>query len=65
MAKLTLSLNSVEKMKMNRKSEKINKDTYILEIIDKAREWQKTKSLETSSDVCKMINLLADKYLEK
>lgn len=52
-------------MKMNRKSEKINKDTHILEIIAKAREWQKTKSLETSSNVCKMLNLLADEYLDK
>ena len=60
MAKLTLSLNYAEKMKMNRKSEKINKDTYILEIINKAREWQKTKSISTSSNVCKMLNLLAD-----
>lgn len=49
---------------MNRKSEKINKDTYILEIIAKAREWQKTKSITTSSEVCKMLNDLADKYLE-
>lgn len=44
---------------------KINKDTYILEIIYKAREWQKTKSISTSSNVCKMLNLLADEYLEK
>lgn len=35
-----------------------------LEIIDKAREWQKTKSITTSSEVCKMLNALADKYLE-
>ena len=44
--------------------EKINKDTYILKIIAKAREWQKTKSITTSSEVCKMLNNLADKYLE-
>lgn len=44
--------------------DKMNKDTYILEIIAKAREWQKTKSITTSSDVCKMLNDLADKYLE-
>ena len=44
--------------------EKINKDTYILEIIAKAREWQKTKSITTSSEVCEMLNDLADKYLE-
>ena len=44
--------------------EKKNKDTYILEIIAKAREWQKTKSITTSSEVCKMLNDLADKYLE-
>ena len=50
---------------MNRKSEKINKDTYILEIIEKARECQKTKSISTSSNVCKMLNLLADEYLDK
>ena len=50
---------------MNRKSEKINKDTYILEIINKARKWQKTKSISASSNVCKMFNLLADEYLEK
>lgn len=42
----------------------LNKDTYILEIIAKAREWQKTKSITTSSEVCKMLNDLADKYLE-
>ena len=45
---------------MNRKSEKINKDTHILEIINKAREWQKTKSISTSRNVCKMLKLLAD-----
>lgn len=45
--------------------EKINKDTYILEIINKAREWQKTKSISTSSNVCKMLNLLANEYLDK
>lgn len=50
---------------MNRKSEKMNKDTYILEIIAKAREWKKTKSISTSSNVCKMLNLLANEYLEK
>ena len=44
--------------------DKMNKDTYILEIIAKAREWQKTKSITTSSEVCKMLNDLADKYLE-
>ena len=44
--------------------EKMNKDTYILEIIAKAREWQKTKSITTSSEACKMLNNLADKYLE-
>ena len=42
----------------------MNKDTYILEIISKAREWQKTKSISTSSEVCEMLNDLADKYLE-
>ena len=42
----------------------LNKDTYMLEIIAKAREWQKTKSITTSSEVCKMLNDLADKYLE-
>ena len=47
-----------------RKGTKMNKDTYILEIIAKAREWQKTKSITTSSEVCKMLNNLADKYLE-
>lgn len=47
------------------KNEKINKDTYILEIIEKAREWQKTKSISTSSNVCKMLNLLANEYLDK
>ena len=36
----------------------------LLEIIAKAREWQKTKSITTSSEVCKMLNALADKYLE-
>ena len=35
-----------------------------LEIIDKAREWQKTKSITTSSEVCKMLNAWADKNLE-
>ena len=44
--------------------EKMNKDTYILEIIAKAREWQKTKSITTSSEAGKMLNNLADKYLE-
>ena len=44
--------------------EKMNKDTYILEIIAKAREWQKTKSITTSSEVCKMLNAWADEYLE-
>ena len=44
--------------------EEMNKDTYILEIIAKAREWRKTKSITTSSEVCKMLNALADKYLE-
>ena len=43
---------------------KMNIDTYMLEIIAKAREWQKTKSITTSSEVCKMLNDLADKYLE-
>ena len=43
----------------------MNKDTYILEIIAKAREWQKTKSIATSSEVCKMLNAWADEYLEK
>ena len=41
------------------------KNTYILKIINKAREWQKTKSISTSSNVCKMLNLLADEYLDK
>ena len=41
----------------------MNKDTYMLEIIAKAREWQKTKSITTSSEVCKMLNDLADKNL--
>lgn len=44
--------------------EKMNKETYILEIIAKAREWQKTKSIATSSEVCKMLNAWADEYLE-
>ena len=44
--------------------DKMNKDTYILEIIAKAREWQKTKSITTSSEVCKMLNAWADKNLE-
>lgn len=43
----------------------MNKDTYILEIIAKAREWQKTKSITTSSEVCRMLNTWADEYLEK
>lgn len=43
----------------------MNKDTYILEIIAKAREWQKTKSITTSSEICKMLNVWADEYLEK
>lgn len=43
----------------------MNKDTYILEIIAKAREWQKTKSITTSSEVCKMLNAWADEYQEK
>lgn len=43
----------------------MNKDTYIVEIIAKAREWQKTKSITTSSEICKMLNALADEYLEK
>lgn len=42
-----------------------NKKTYILEIIAKAREWQKTKSITTSSEVCKMLNAWADEYLDK
>ena len=42
----------------------MNKETYILEIIAKAREWQKTKSIATSSEVCKMLNAWADEYLE-
>ena len=42
----------------------MNKDTYMLEIIAKAREWKKTKSITTSSEVCKMLNDMADKYLE-
>ena len=41
----------------------MDKGTYILEIIAKAREWQKTKSITTSSEVCKMLNAFADKYL--
>ena len=49
---------------LNKYTNKMNKDTYMLEIIAKAREWQKTKSITTSSDVCKMLNDLADKYLE-
>ena len=49
---------------LNKYTNEINKDTYILEIIAKAREWQKTKSITTSSEVCKMLNALADKYLE-
>ena len=49
---------------MSNLKKKKNKDTYILEIIAKAREWQKTKSITTSSEVCKMLNNLADKYLE-
>ena len=53
-----------EQSKEEKEMEKINKDTYILEIIAKAREWQKTKSITTSSEVCKMLNALADKYLE-
>ena len=32
---------------------------------NKAKKWQKTKSISTSSNVCKMLNLLADEYLEK
>lgn len=43
----------------------MNKDTYILEIIAKAREWQKNKSITTSSEVCRMLNAWADEYLEK
>ena len=43
----------------------MDKGTYMLEIIAKAREWQKTKSITTSSEVCKMLNDLADEYLEK
>jgi hypothetical protein len=43
----------------------MNKDTYILEIIAKAREWKKTKSITTSSEVCRMLNAWADKYLEE
>lgn len=35
-----------------------------LEIIAKAREWQKTKIITTSSEVCKMLNAWDDKYLE-
>ena len=42
----------------------MDKDTYMLEIIAKAREWQKTKSITASSEICKMLNDLADKYLE-
>ena len=42
----------------------MDKGTYMLEIIAKAREWRKTKSITTSSEVCKMLNALADKYLE-
>ena len=53
-----------EQSKEEKEMEKKNKDTYILEIIAKAREWQKTKSITTSSEVCKMLNDLADKYLE-
>ena len=53
-----------EQSKEEKEMEKKNKDTYILEIIAKAREWQKTKSITTSSEVCKMLNNLADKYLE-
>ena len=53
-----------EQSKEEKEMEKKNKDTYILEIIAKAREWQKTKSITTSSEVCKMLNALADKYLE-
>lgn len=45
--------------------EKMDKDTYILQIIAKAREWKKTKSITTSSEVCKMLNALADEYLEE
>lgn len=43
----------------------MNKDAHILEIIAKAREWQKTKSIATSSEVCRMLNVWADEYLEK
>lgn len=54
-----------EKSQEEKEREKMNKDTYILEIIAKAREWQKTKSITTSSEVCKMLNAWADEYLEK
>lgn len=37
----------------------------LLEIIAKAREWQKTKSITTSSEVCKMLNAWADEYLDE
>ena len=52
-------------LKEERKRKKMDKDTYILEIIAKAREWQKTKSITTSSEVCKMLNAWADEHLEK
>lgn len=50
---------------VNEPAEPLIKDTYIIEIISKAREWQKTESITTSSEVCKMLNAWADEYLEK
>ena len=49
---------------LNKYTNEMNKDTYMLEIVSKAREWKKTKSITTSSEVCKMLNALADKYLD-
>ena len=40
----------------------MNKDTYILEIIAKAREWQKTKSITTSSEVKIGVRIAARLY---
>ncbi len=39
--------------------------TEILEIIEKAREFERTKSIRTATDVCNMLNKYADKYLTR
>lgn len=48
-------------------SETTNKEMQVtmLEIIEKAREYQETKSVRTAADVCDMLNEYADKYLTR